>query len=256
MNTRHLLTLVAMGGVIALAACSSSDDDSLSSADSFCAAKAEAYCNNGLEKRCLTTSDACQKDQAAACNSAASAAAAQGRSYRSSQAQTCIDSVKNTYRNGASEVTAALETETATICDRVFTGSTKENATCTETYECEGSLICDKGICITKSTVGLGGQCNNAGAVCDDQSYCQPQGQTRFCVAKNKLGDSCGADAPCIASLRCLTGRCAALVPRGNPCDTDNQCEINVGVLYCAAATKTCVAKYESSSAACDAFGN
>ncbi|MDB4942812.1 MAG: hypothetical protein JWP97_2346 [Labilithrix sp.] len=254
MKTRDLFTLLALGGVIALAACSSDDDDKFASSDKFCVAKAEAACNN-LAKKCTASVESCKTDQVGICNSAAAAAASQGRSYHSSQAQACIDSINETYKNSAVDVTAALEAKTATVCERVFTGSLKENAACTTTFECEGSLICDKGICITETKVGLGGQCNNAGAVCDGASYCQQQGQTRFCVAKNTKDQSCGADAPCIDTLRCVSGRCVDLVPARSPCDTDSECAVDGVELYCATSTKTCQAKFESSSAACKDYG-
>ena len=253
MHTRHLLTLIAFGSVVALAACSSTEADKFASSDAFCTAKAEAECN-GLAKKCGASTDACSKARVSACNSAGAAAANQGRSYRANAAQECIDSINATYKNGGNDVTPKAETETTKVCERVFSGSKKDNDACANTFECEGALICDKGLCVKEEKVSVKSQCNNAGQVCETGvAFCQPAGATKLCVEANKLDAPCRADSPCIEMLRCVSLRCTAKVTAGNPCDNDGECATEAP--YCDATAKKCRPKYESTSAACKLYG-
>jgi hypothetical protein len=252
MNTRNLLSVIAFGGLVALVACSSSEEDKFASSDAFCSSKAEAECN-GLSERCGATLDACKTERTSVCKSGVVTAQGQGRTYKPGAVQDCLDSIARTYPKGGSAPTQTAEAETAAICERVLSGSKKESAPCASTYECDGALICDKGVCVTEEKVAVTKQCNNAGQVCETGSYCQQQGATKFCNPKNALGDSCSADAPCVETLRCLTGHCAERVTAGQACDNDGEC--GAAAPYCDIATKKCRPKYESTSAACQDFG-
>ena len=103
MNTRNLLILMAFGGVVALAACSTAEADKFGSSDSFCDAKADAECMN-LAAKCGATTDACKTLRVSACKTAAATASGGGRSYVANAAQACIDSINDTYKNGAASV--------------------------------------------------------------------------------------------------------------------------------------------------------
>jgi hypothetical protein len=252
MNIPHLLSLLSLGGVVVLVACSSTETDKFASSDSFCTAKAEAECN-GLAKKCGATVEACKTKRASTCNTGGATAAGQGRSYRANSAQDCIDSVNSTYKNNANDVTVDNEAETSKVCERVFSGAKAESEQCTNTFECQGALICDKGVCIKEEKVALKGQCNNAGQICEKSTYCQQQGATKFCNPSNKLDEACKVDAPCIDTLRCVSNRCVAKVTGGNPCDNDGECAAEAP--YCDAVAKKCRPKYESTSAACKDFG-
>ncbi len=252
MNTRNLLSVIAIGGIVALVACSSTEEDKFASSDSFCSSKAEAECN-GLAQKCGATVDACKTERTGLCKTGVVTAQGQGRTYKAGKVQDCLDSINNTYRNGATSVTQEAETGTDAVCARVLGGSKAELQACTSTYECDGSLVCDKGVCAPEEKVAMGKQCNNAGQVCESGSYCQQQGATKFCNAKNALAAACSADAPCAETLRCLTGHCAERVTAGQPCDNDGEC--GAAAPYCDTATKKCRPKYESTSAACQDFG-
>ena len=252
MNTRNLLSVIAFGGVVALVACSSTEEDKFASSDAFCTSKAEAECN-GLAKKCGAATDACTKKRTSLCQAGVVTANGQGRTYKASAVQDCLDSINSTYRNGGNDVTQEAEVQTLAVCERVLSGSKKDSQACVNTYECEGALICDKGVCVAEEKVAITKQCNNAGQVCETGSYCQQQGATKFCNAKNALGDACKEDAPCVETLRCLTNHCVERVTAGNPCDNDGECA--AAAPYCDAATKKCRPKYESTSAACKDFG-
>jgi hypothetical protein len=254
MKTRNILTLIALGG-LALA-CSSSAADKFGSSDQFCTAKAEAECNN-LAKPCGASVDACKSKRAASCNTAAAAAAGQGRSYRPNAAQDCIDKVNSVYANSAGNVTPDGDASVVTVCERVFGGSKAERDPCANTFECSGALICDS-VCAVQETVGLNGGCANAGQVCDKGLYCQASGGTgkRFCVAKNKLNDSCGATNPCSEAFRCLTGSCVDRVTVGNPCDADSDCAAEAPFCDLTTTPKKCRPKYQAGTSACKEYGS
>jgi hypothetical protein len=253
MKTRTIFTLIALGSVVALVACSSSETDKFGSSDSFCSAKAEAECN-GLAKKCGAENDACKTERTGICNTNGAEAANQGRSYRANAAQDCIDSINDTYKNNGNDVTPDGEAETLKVCERVFSGSKTESDTCTNTYECEGALICDKGVCIKEEKVATKAQCNNAGQTCETGAYCAQQGATKFCLEKKNLDEACNdPETPCIESLRCLSQRCVAKVTAGNPCNVDDDC--STAAPYCDPAAKKCRPKYESTSAACKDYG-
>lgn len=255
MNTRNLLTLMAFGGVVALVACTSSlSDDKFGSSDSFCSAKAEAECMQ-LAKKCgAPTVEACKTKRTSTCNSAAGAATATGRGYRSSAAQACIDSINDTYKDNAANVTPDTEVASAKVCDRVFRGSKKERESCSNTFECEGSLICDS-VCATEQAAKQGEGCGNAGQVCEKGTYCQDQGGKKFCNPKNKEGDTCTSTSPCIETLRCVN-HCVAKVVIGQPCSTDDECSVDAPLCDQASSPKKCRIKYESTTAACKEFGS
>ena len=252
MNTRSLLSVISFGGVVALVACSSTEADKFASSDSFCSAKAEAECN-GLAKKCGAAIDACTKKRNSTCNTGSALAVNQGRSYHANAAQDCIDSVNSTYKNNGNDVTVETEAQTTKVCERVFSGAKTESQPCAITYECQGALICDKGVCIKEEKVNLKGQCNNAGQICETGTYCQQEGATKFCVESKKLDDFCKPDAPCLDTLRCVTNRCVAKVTAGNPCDNDGECAPEAP--YCDTTAKKCRPKYESTSAACKEYG-
>ena len=254
MNTRTMLTLIAFGGMLALVACSSDDAGPYDSSDGYCTARAAAECN-GLAKKCGASSDACNKERVSICTSANTTALAQGLTYHSDQVQACIDSINDTYKDNAADTTPDEEATTTAVCARIYTGTKQANETCTTTSDCQGSsLICDRGVCATQTSVALKAPCNNPGDVCVTDSYCQVESGTQvsFCVAKNALGDICSADAPCIESLRCIN-TCVARVGAGQSCSSDGDCDINAP--YCDTTTKKCRPKYESTSPACQDYG-
>jgi hypothetical protein len=256
MITRHVLTLVAFAGAVALVACSSDEpSDKFGSSDAFCAAKAEAECTH-LAAACGAALDACKPKRIAACNDGAAKAATQQRSYRPSAAQGCIDSVNSVYEGKGIGLTATKELEVVKACDRVFGGTKAEKEPCAQTFECSGSLICD-GVCIAQETVSKGGGCANAGQVCETGTYCQASGGTgkRFCVEKNTLDEVCGTDNPCIETLRCVN-RCIAKVTVGNPCDNDGECADEAPYCDLTTTPKKCRPKYQAGTAVCKDYGS
>ena len=253
MNTRNLLILMAFGGVVALAACSTAEADKFGSSDSFCDAKADAECMN-LAAKCGATTDACKTLRVSACKTAAATASGGGRSYVANAAQACIDSINDTYKNGAASVSPDAEVATTKVCDRVFRGSKAERDPCGSTGECSGSLICDT-VCATEETVSLNGGCGNAGQVCGTGTYCQDQGGKKFCLSKEADGAICAADKPCIETDRCVN-HCVPRATSGQACNTDDDCASVAPYCDTTSSPKKCRPKYESTSGACKDFGS
>ncbi len=259
MITRTILTVVSLAGLAAavmpFAACSSDEEaEKFGSSDSFCSAKAEAECKN-LAQACGATPDACKQKRTAVCNGEAAAAANQGRSYRANAAQACIDKIGEVYKNNGSAVTRTLEEDVTKVCARVFGGSKQANAACANSFECEGALVCDRSICVKEENAQIDGQCNNAGQVCVTGSYCQQRGANKFCVAKNQLDQTCGADNPCIETLRCVN-RCVEKVKVGDPCDTDDECADAAPLCDLTTTPRKCRPKYQAGTSVCKDFGS
>jgi hypothetical protein len=252
MKTPNILTLFALGG-LALA-CSSTPEDKFASSDQFCTAKAEAECNN-LAKPCGAGVDACKAKRVAACNSAATAAAGQGRSYRSNAVQDCLDKINSVFTNSAVNVTPDSDASVVGVCERVFSGSKAEREPCANTFECGGALICDS-ICSVQATVALNGGCANAGQLCDKGLYCQGTGKSSVCVARNKLGGACGATNPCLETLRCVAGSCADRVTVGSACDSDSDCAADAPLCDLTTTPKKCRPKYQAGTSACKDYGS
>lgn len=238
--------LLSIAGVCTLAACSSDDaGERYPSSDAFCTAKAEEECT-AYAAVCAATVDTCKNRRVTACQQLASTATGQGRSYRASAAQKCIDETKAL--SAGKTVDLAKEKLVTETCERVFTGSKKQGEPCGAPYECEGTLICDK-ICTTKVEKKLDQPCNNPGETCETGTYCGPRGDVKFCNKKNDVGDICNTTTPCLENLRCVT-RCQAKVGSGQPCDTGDDCESG----FCG-TDKKCAAKLVPGSGKCSDFG-
>jgi hypothetical protein len=255
MNTRNLLTLMALvpAALVVLVACSSTEEDKFASSGSFCSSKAETLCANLATSHCGASVDACKSKQASVCNASASAAQSQGRAYKSGAVQACLDKLNEVYGDSGTHITPTGETEATDVCDRVFRGSKALMTPCANTFECDGSLICD-GVCATKETVGLMGGCGNAGQVCDDATFCAPLGGKNFCVAKKVDGDICDAKSPCVTADRCVN-HCVPKVTVGQPCDNDGECANEAPYCDLTSTPHQCRPKYESRNPACKDYG-
>lgn len=234
-----LRTLCFLGFTSAVLVIACGDDEvteKYPSADAFCTGKAETECTAGAAV-CGATVDACKSKRKSVCSATASAATGRGGVYRPQNAEKCINDTKALYESKIVDLTK--EKEVDETCARVFAGSTKKGANCTDTLECESPLICDRNFCSEKKQVGLDEACNNPGETCPATAYCGPRGGSNFCNAKNEVGDSCGASTPCLDTLRCLTpGGCADRLGAGVSCDKNDDCSTG----FCG-TDKKCAAK-------------
>lgn len=247
---RSLLTLALCGGAVALAACSSDVGERYPDVNAFCTAKAEAECN-GIAAQCGATLDTCKQKLIPTCTADANTATTQGRRYNAAAAPACVDKTNALY--GAKTIDPKKEAEQNDTCARVFAGQKAKNSPCTTAYECQGSMICDKGVCSDLVVKNQGEACNNPGEVCAAGSFCGQQGELKFCLPKKQKGELCTAELPCVETLYCL-GSCKDKIAPGEACGSDDECSATAP--YCDPAGQRCTAKsYAAGSPTCQEVG-
>ncbi len=246
---RQTLTVLACVGVVALVACSSSDSgDPYPDVGSFCSAYADALCQ-GVAAGCGTTVDNCKGKAVAQCNSNATAT---GRAYKPSAAPDCIDKTKSLFSQKT--FTADQEKDQQNACGRTFGGTVAKNAPCQIDFECQGNMVCDKGLCADKTDKNLGDACNNPGDICAKGSYCGNQGAVKFCLAKKGQGELCPPDVPCQEDLVCI-GTCQPKIDIGGVCGSDAECKGATTSPYCDPIQKKCLPKYGLGTDSCKQLG-
>ncbi|MEO6419234.1 MAG: hypothetical protein ABIP39_07505, partial [Polyangiaceae bacterium] len=168
MRTRmKIRSWLALGGfaVLSTAACSSTPDaDKYPSVDSFCTERANQECQ--VAAKCAATMGDCLSARKAQCTADAGSSTTSTRQYRSGNAQACIDKTHDTYSKDGTITPTDLKA-LADTCGRVFQGTAKALAACTSSFDCEGSLICDKMLCAPANTKSKGSGCASAGDQCE-----------------------------------------------------------------------------------------
>lgn len=249
---RNVFVGALFAGVVALVACSSDEEDKYPNADAFCAALADEECK-ALAASCAASQESCVAKRKPACDTATTAAVAEGRTFQPDAVQGCLDKTRDVY--SARTIDAAKDADREDSCARVFAGSKTKSQGCTTTYQCEGQLICDKSYCGDKVEKGLDEPCNDPGAVCATGTYCaaRDDGGSKFCTKRRALGEACNdATAPCDETLRCA-GTCVAKNGPGQPCDVDSDCSASTP--YCDPATRKCQVEFQAGTQACKDFG-
>jgi hypothetical protein len=227
---------------IALSGCSAKSSAPYPDVTSFCTAKAQAECQ--IAATCGFTSPTdCVTQRTSICNDDANQAASTGshtRKYTQANAPACIDRVNGLYGNNASMIAyndLVGPGSLTDVCERVFSGSAAFNQSCQSTYDCAdshdecvpispGSMAL---VCAPTTKVAAGALCQNAGSVCETDTYCAPSTTVApSCMASMQEGQSCET-VPCVSSQRCLatgvTGHtCEARVAENQPCTTSDDC--------------------------------
>ncbi len=247
--------LAGVGVAGGVSGCTTDATDPYPSADSYCAARAEAECSQDNASACGATVEACKTKRKSACNTAASAATSGGRTYASGQVQGCVDKTKEIYAKKT--ITPTDLKAQADVCERVFAGSAAKGAACTTDYSCSSSLVCDTRVkvCGEKVVKKLGDGCANPGESCDTGSFCGG-GEVKLCVARKNKGEACNdATAPCLETLRCGGGTCVDRLNAGDTCTSDNDCSATAPL--CDGAAKKCVAglQFAIGTSTCKEFG-
>ncbi len=226
--------------------------------DDFCGQKAEKECVVPVAS-CTADVDACKVARKKICKEWASAVqtADAQRVFVAANISTCVNKASSVYALPTikpSDLAALDDT-----CEYVFQGAVKALSECMTKYDCaDKNNICDKGNCAPKMSVGKDAQCANLGAVCGTGQYCATSGATFKCTDKVGSGNSC-ATAPCLETLRCSGGMCAALLTAGDVCTTDSDCPTTSP--YCdpsAGAQPECTTglRFATHSPSCAAFGD
>jgi hypothetical protein len=218
-------TSLAVVSLATLSACSSSSSGpKYPDTASFCSAWATEECQ--VTARCATPASACQTARQADCQTFAGTATADAtRTYNSGNAETCINKIHDLYSSAASgtAITPPQMADMADVCNRAFSGNAASLAKCTSTYDCSGSLICDKGFCANSTAKNLGDPCGDPGDICASGSFCS-SGAPQQCIAEGAQGATCSAAAPCQPAFRC-DNTCGPLLPGGTLCASDADCD-------------------------------
>lgn len=231
--------LVGAAAFVGLVACGGDEaEERYPSSDAFCEAKAKEECN-AVALQCGATVDACTKGRKSSCLQAAATASGEGRNYKASAAESCIEKTKELF--AARTIDPTKEDAQAEACERVFEGVKNKNEACEGDYQCKGTMVCDKSVCADKVERKEGDGCNNAGEVCAKGTYCKPEGQLKFCKPRLADGQVCNeTDLLCKEDLRCA-GTCKAKFAVGQPCATTDEC---AGGTSCTlqGSARTCIA--------------
>lgn len=245
---RKALGWMALGGGIALIACGNDEPEyKYPSSDSLCEAKAAEECKVAGPV-CAVTEQNCKTKRVDACRSLAGTALSQGRRYDPAKADDCIAKTIEAYKDRV--VDPVKEAAAKESCERVFAGAKKLSESCSSFYECEGTLICDRGVCATKTDRKKDQPCNNPGDICEKGLYCQQRGENKFCSEKNKLDQACDpVEAPCSEELRCTT-KCEPLKAAGEACDASSECTTGL----CNTEKKCSARQFPSETGSCQDF--
>ena len=248
MNGRSL-SLVLM----ALAGCGSGNTPLTPT--QFCDDYAQEVCN-AVSPACLIPVANCTSSQVAQCTANAVNSVAASQNFIASNADACLSKVKEIYgklKQGAVALQAADVQAMDTVCSRVYRGTGTANEACTTDADCIDNLVCDKLFCGTPTQVAAGGGCANIGEYCVQGFYCGPAGGVLMCVAKAGLGGACDG-TPCVESLRCAGGVCAAQLGIGVDCAVDQDCTSRLCEPYAHKCAEDI--RFANGSAACIAISS
>jgi hypothetical protein len=202
------------------AACTTTTSDKYPTYDSMCDAKATEECQ--VASRCAVSADACKSARRQKCLDVASAALQAGRKYTPGLADGCVSATHDTYASNA-VITPDAKSKMDDTCARVYAGSIAKGGTCTSSYDCSGSAICDKQHCGDKAQKKSGEGCANPGEVCESGAFCQAQTGVSICMAREASGHPCNVNDLCLESLRCNI-TCIPRVGLGQSCQSDDDC--------------------------------
>jgi hypothetical protein len=198
----------------------------------FCAQKASKECE-GVSLACLSDAPACKAARVQACEDFAMAqqtapSSPALRPFRADKAAACISKAAEVYKK--SPITPADRSALDEVCARVFSGTRKDtdpDPSCNFDYECDSPQICDIWFktCAKKRVVEASAGCNNPGEVCPSEQFCAAPTPHK-CMPKLTAGMACDDETnPCLDTLRCAAGVCAApVVTAGKACSTNSDC--------------------------------
>jgi hypothetical protein len=200
--------------------------------DQFCADYARRECEK-VGFICALPAADCQPVRVAACKSFLQASRSDARMFRAANADACLEKVSATYSKTliSSDDLAMLHD----VCARVLEGRGVANDVCKVDYDCERSLVCDKGRCGPRRIVSRSGNCGNPGERCMVGEYCRPTDGLWICTKKKDRGTQCSAAEPCLEAYRC-TGVCEDKLELGSRCTADDDCKS----AYCSPEMGTC----------------
>ena len=221
MNVRAWLWIPVAVATAAAVGCGGGGSKKPLTINDFCTMKAGAECLQPASA-CGTSATACQSQREALCLQFAQATMSATRPFRPENVSSCISKTSSTYAKQTITPTDLAAMNDA--CNYVFQGSQPKDGTCANKYECSGTVICDSNnLCETQVIQANGAPCNGPGQVCNTGLYCTGSPVPR-CAPRKMLSDTCDDMNPCLETLRCLNGTCAARAASGESCTSDADC--------------------------------
>jgi len=218
--------------------------------DSFCAGRAGAECQQA--NKCPVNQDRCIEKRKSDCVLQSQSVPAT-RGYSPDFGEACVRKTQEVY--AANVIVPSALQGLRDVCQRAYQGVGQKLGPCQETYDCAGSLVCDKSLCAALVIRQLGELCANPGEICNpENAFCVQTNGIYQCVERRKASESC-TDIPCLPSLRC-DGVCQEKLRAADQCTRDEQCPQDAP--YCDSAVgNKCDAGliFAPGAAACKDFG-
>lgn len=262
---RYFSIVVAGWVPFVLAACTikSGDDNTpkykYPDANSFCAAKAQAQCNQSVVNACVFASaDACVSQQQGICARAIPA----GKNYDPTKAEACVNKVSDAYQDASLANTELADIDT--LCSLVFNGTSGKDSSCSSSADCDQNqgLKCipapssaadagpvpATGTCQVPKPAQGGESCAAADALCVTGFHC---GSSSHCDINSAKGEPCSSTLPCQASLQCLApflapsgaSACQDKYPNRTACTDPTGAECLNGICMLATAGRICASQ-------------
>lgn len=275
MSFQHFMmtgtTLALLTSAVALGACTTTEEEPDGSTSpyatesGFCAALAEAECNDQVVTGCFGSDEASLPSDRSKCISARkNLCNPQGLDYNSGAAQTCIAARRSALADAQLTMVELAAAEKA--CLEVFSRGGASGASCSADVDCDTAddLRCvikpgaASGNCAEPTFVDGGVDCSAPNAVCNEGFYCSAE-SGNICREQPAEGDDCSASAPCAEGFNCSVatgGVCLAKGQGGDSCASAGECAGGFCSKPTGAANGTCTStdQLTSTSQSCDSF--
>lgn len=219
--------MLALGALVAIGltvACGSSDEPAAGpkypTEEAFCAARADAEC--AVSDLCTVKKDACVASRKDFCKSSSFASSALGLTYNPAGAEQCISQLSTSYKSDKALIKADELAAIKAACLKVFAGKVEKNKACTDTAQCVGTFLCDKGFCAESVQKAGDTPCGNPGESCVAGYLCTGDG-VKTCVKRKALGELCVGFDTCDEGLLC-NGTCKKKFEIGDACASSDDC--------------------------------
>lgn len=231
---------------VAVNACDKGDDPLTE--EQFCLEYAKRECAE-VGKECGFEPSVCEPIRATACRLFAASQKSAMRQYVPGNVDACLSQTSTAYKD--LPITPMELQALEDVCSRVFQGTAPAAAPCEVDYDCDGTMICDKGRCGTAKQVASGAGCSNLGERCPQGESCTKTNDFYMCTKRREKGMTCSATEPCLERYRCI-GTCVDKLPLSSGCFEHSDCVSD----YCSPYGNVCgqYLNFAYDSASCRAF--
>jgi len=225
-----VLAMAPLVGCAAGAVDSAPTGQKYATLEDFCKARANAECTAIVVSKCGAPSvEACVAKRTASCKTGAP----QGVTYVASNAEKCLDTIKEVYADAKlSDVEIASLGEACG--SKIFSGPGGARSECNVDYDCktQDGLVCmvpsgaTTARCLVPNLVAGAAPCPGEADVCPGDYFCEAKSKT--CATRAAISEPCYDLLPCQPGLACnpspFGGGCHAKAGPGEPCKLDADC--------------------------------